>query len=299
MDPQKTHTPSIKEVYNATVKSLKNHPILFAPFIIFFLFDFLALSVLYLAPRMPLKLIFGPVIRTLWSERFLHYPLNFFLLPKLTSLARMALSVLFGSLLTAMAVAIVFDIYHKKHLKLAASFKFALKRYIDLFIIVFIFTILFYVAQKIISAGLFRYFMSGHTKLLFLGPRLWLGPFLLCLNFILAILIQSVFIYAIPILLIEKEKLLKSILKSFVLFKKLFIPTLILVGLPMLAYVPIVILSYNPAFLMDRLFPEIILWVLFLGSVISALVIDPLVTVSAAWLYLINRDNSNKLLKVS
>jgi hypothetical protein len=238
---------------------------------------------------MPLKLILGPAIRTFWGERFLHYPLNFLLLPKLTSFARMALSIFFGSLLTGMAVAIVSDAYNKKHLKLEASFKTALKRYFELFAVVFIFTFLFYIIQKIVMAGLMKYFMAGHSRLLFLGAGIWLGPVLFCLNFILAVLVQSAFIYAIPILIIEKEKLVKAIARSFVLFKKLFIPTFILVGLPMLLYVPILILESGSGFLINRLFPESVLLVLILGSLVSSVVIDLLVTVSTTFMYLMNK----------
>lgn len=133
MHPKETSSSIIKKVYNTTVNSLKNHPAIFLPFLIFAILEFAALVFFYLTPRMPLRVIFGPIIRTFWGERFLHYPLNFLLLPKLASLSRMVLSVIFSSLLTGMAVAIILDIYNKKHVKLEAAFKSALKRYLDLF----------------------------------------------------------------------------------------------------------------------------------------------------------------------
>ena len=290
MDSPKRKISVLEKAYNATATSLKNNSSLFIPFLIFFIFDLISVSILYLAPRLPLSLILGPPIRTFWGERFLHYPLNFLLLPKLASLARMALSVFLGALLTGMAVALVWEIYNKKHLKLKTALGVALKRYFDLFAIVFIFTSLFYVLQKTLTLGLMHYFITGHHKLLFFGPAAWLGPFLIVLNFILAVLIQSAFIYAIPLIIIEKEKLIKSLVKSFVLFKKLCIPTLILVGLPMLLYVPIVILISKSDFLIMQLFPESVLLVLVLGCVVSSLVIDLIVTVSTTWLYLIRRE---------
>lgn len=239
---------------------------------------------------MPLRLILGPPIRTFWGERFLHYPFNFLLLPKLLNLSRMALAVVFSSLLTGAAVAMVFDVYSKKHPKLSACLKSGLKRYIHLFAIVLIFTGLFYFLGKIITQGLLKYFMAGHTRLLFLRAGIWMGPILTCINFLLALLIQSAFIYAIPILMIEEEKLIKSIVKSFILFKKLFIKTLILVGLPMLLYIPIMVLLNNSAFLISNVFPESILLVLILGGIISSLIIDPIVTISTTFLYLMNKE---------
>ena len=290
MDSPKRKISVLEKAYNATATSLKNKPILFIPFIIFFIFDLISLIILYLAPRMPLRLLFGPPIRTFWGEKFLHYPLNFLLLPKLISLARMGLSIFLGSLLTGLAVALVWDIYNKKHLKLKTSFGIALKKYFDLFAIIFIVTCSFYVLQKTLTLGLMNYFITGHRKLLFFGPGAWMGPILLALNFILVILIQSAFIYAIPLIIIEKERLMMSLIKSFILFKKLFIPTLILVSLPMLLYVPIVILESKSEFLIMQLFPESVLLVLVLDCAISSLLIDVVVTVSTTWLYLIHRE---------
>lgn len=280
------------KAYNTSLKSLKNHPALFLPFLIFAILEVIVLVIIYLAPRMPLRLILGPVIRTFWGERFLHYPVNFLLLPKLASLSRMALAVIFSSLLTGMAVALVFAVYNKKHLKLKEAFKSALKKYSSLFIVVLIFTLLFYFLVKLVIIVLVSYFMAGHSRLLFLKAGLWMGPILLSINFMLALLIQSAFVYAIPLLIIEKQKLIKAVIGSFVLFKKLFIPTLILVGLPMLVYIPIIILNSKTAFLIDKVFPEFILLVSFLSIIISSLVIDTIVTVSTTFLYLINRDSA-------
>jgi len=239
---------------------------------------------------MPFKLLLGPPIRTFWSENFLHYPTNFLLLPKLESLSRMGLGVVFGSLLTAMAVIMVFDAFHHKHVKLANALKPALKKYLSLFTLILALTLALYILSKIITIGLLKYFMAGHTRLLFLKAGLWLGQISFCLNFLIALFIQAAFIYCIPILMIEKEKLLKSMVKSFRLFKKFFIPTIILVGLPMLLYIPIMVLNSNTAFLIQKLFPEFILWVAILNIIVSSLVIDALITVSTTILYLENKE---------
>lgn len=292
MNPAKTGSiPSVKKAYKYTVQYLQNNPLIFLPFIIFAIFELIALIILYLSPRMPLRLLLGPPISTFWTERFLHYPANFLLLPKLASLSRMVLSIFLGSLLTGMAIFMIYDVYNKKHIKLKTSFRSALKKYLYLFTIVFILLFLFYILKKIITIGLAKYFIAGNQRLLFLKPKIWLGPIFLCLNFIFAIFIQSSFIYAIPILLIENDKLIKSIIKSFVLFKKFFIPTLILISLPMLIYIPIIVLEYKTAFLINKLFPEFILLVLFLGIIIASLIIDPLISISTTLFYLMHKDN--------
>jgi len=291
MSSQKTSAPSIKKVFNTTVKSLKNSPVLFVPFLSFLIIELIALIIIFLAPRMPLRLLLGPVIKTFWGERFLHYPLNFLLLPKLASLSKMVIAVIFSSLLTGMAVAIVSDIYHKKQLKLGTSFKSACKKYINLFAVVLTFTLLFYFSMKLVSVGVMRYFLAGNSRLLFLGIGAWMGPGLMAINLVFAILIQSAFAYAIPLLIIDNEKLIRAMLRSVLLFKKLFFQTIALVGLPMLIAVPFIILQYKSAFLIDRLFPESVLLLLFATSIVSSLIIDSLITVSTTVLYLMNKEN--------
>ena len=281
---------SLKSAYDKTIQSIRSNPVLFLPFAIFAAFEFISLITIYLAPRMPLKLLLGPLIKALWGERFLHYPVNFILIPKLISLARIGLTVVFGSLLTGVATLLVYNLYTKTKINLKSVFKLALKKYVSLFAIVLLFTLLFYLLNTVISKLLIKYFVSGHAKLLFLGAKIWLGPILVCLNFMLAVIVQSAFIYAIPVLLIEKETLTKSILKSLVLFKKLFLKTIILVGLPMLVYIPIMVLQSDSAFLIVRLFPEAVLLVAILSLVISSLVIDLSITLTTTHLYLMHKD---------
>ncbi len=290
MDPQKTNTPAISRVYKNTTDYLKNNPIVFLPFIIFALFESLFLTLIFLAPRLPFKLVLGPPIRVFWGERFLHYPANFLLLPKLNSFAKMGLAIVIGSLLSGMAIAIISDIYHKRRVKLSASFLIALKRYASLFIIVFIITVLFYYLTRLATFTLASYFISGHTRLLFFGPGTWMGPVLLFINFLIAVLIQAPFIYSIPILIIEEEKLGKAIAKSFAMFREFFALTLMLVGLPMFIYLPLFILQINTAFLIKGVFPESVLLVLFSGIVMSSLIIDPLITVSTTLFYLMKKE---------
>ena len=290
MVSQKGDKHPLKKVYNTTLSSLKNSPTIFVPFIILTIVELIALVIVYLAPRMPLKLIFGPPIRTFWGERFLHYPANFLLLPKLITIARMGLIVFIGSLLSGMAIAIVLDIYKKGQVKLGKSFNLAFKNYISLFAVVFVTTASFYYLLKFINIGLLNYFFAGHRKLLFISSDIWLGPLLLIITFCLALLIQAVFVYALPAIIIGKEKLVRSIVTSFKLFKKMFAKTIILVGLPMLIYVPIIVLNYRTAFLIRNVSPESVLLVSGLGIIISSLIIDPLITVSTTTLYLMDKE---------
>lgn len=266
---------SLKKIYNLTLTSCKKNPIILAPFAIYAILELIGLLVVYSIPRYPLTVIFGPIIRTLWGEMFLHYPSNFLLLPKLASLLRMVTSVTVGSLLTGIAIAILY----KK------SPKDAVKKYVSLFLITFIIAALFYCGVKIITIILLKYFFSGHTRLLFIKSNIWFGPILLIINMLMALFIQSAFVYTIPALFSKENKFISAIFESLKFFKKHFGLTLILVGLPMLIYLPITILNHNTGFLIRKLFPEFILLIAFLNLIINSLIIDPLITISTALFY--------------
>lgn len=279
MKLSKSSGVSVINIFSTTIKTIKKNPSIYAPFAVFALLEFIALIIVFLAPRAPLNLVLGPPIKTLWGEKFLHYPANFLLLPKLASHTRLFLSIFAGSLLTGLAVALA---YRK-------SINTVYKKYIVLLLLIVIISALLYFFTKIITVLLVKYFSSGHKSLLFLSARAWLGPVSLIINLLFTLFVQSAFVYAIPALIIGEGKILKMIGKSFVFFKKHFIATLLLIGLPMLIYVPMVILNYNATLLIYKFFPEIILYIALLGIVISSLVIDPLITIATALFYLEKR----------
>jgi hypothetical protein len=284
MNPQ-NQTPSLKNAYTYTFRAIRNNPEFFWPFFIFALLESAFLVLLFLAPRMPLRLVLGPPIRTFWGERFLHYPVNFLLLPKLSSLSRMFLSVMFGSLLTGAAVSMAVNVFTKGKARFIDSLKTALKKYLVLFAIILVVTVLFYLTMRFTSTALVKYFIRGHRTLLFIPAALWLGPLAVIINLGMATVIQALFVYAIPALMAENQRFINCLFRSFVTFKNLCIPTLVLIALPILAYLPIIVLNYNAAFIIRKAFPELILVILLTGVFVSALVVDLLITLSTAFLY--------------
>jgi hypothetical protein len=294
MSSQKYNNPSLKKIYNNTLSFLKHHKVIFIPFLIFTFIELVILFLFYLSPRMPFIVVLGPPIKAFFGEKFLHYPYNFVLLPKLEGLSRNILSVIVGSLMTAMAVSIIGNAYYKKSIKLINVFKVSLRRYFALFFIVLIISLFIYGALKVSAWGLVRYFTAGHKTLLFMKPALWLGPILTGIGVLISIIIQACFVYAIPLLMINKEKTFKALVQSVVIFFRFFLPTLILVAIPMLAYVPIIILQYNTLFIIDKFFPELVLFFSCLGVLIISLFVDVLITVSVTLFYLHHKDSLEK-----
>lgn len=276
----KLSKPQFTKIISATFKTFKNTPAVYMPFFIFAGIEVIALIFFFLAPRKPLLSLLGPPIRTLWGEQFLHYPANFLLLSKLSSLARMVLSVIFGSILTGIAIAKTY----KKPSKIAFT------KYTSLFLIVFIITTLFYLLVNSTGALLAKYFLAKHAKLLFLGPRIWMGPILFTLNIMIGIVVQAAFIYALPELMLSDKKFFQAVFSSLNFCRKNLIITAVLIGIPMILYIPIMILNNNTALLIDRMFPEIALLICLASIIVSSLIIDPLVTISTALLYVNARE---------
>ncbi len=286
MPAEKTSKPSIRDAYVLTFQTFKKSPSIYLPFLIFAGIELAFLMLLFLAPRQPLRPLLGPPIDRFFGERFLHYPLNFLILPKMISQVRVVLTVLVGSLMTGTAVLMTIKTYAKQTAEFKPSLRSAAKNYIALFCIVLFITVLFQLAIRVTSALMLKYFVSGHAKFLFVPAKIWLGPILTVINIILGIFIQAVFIYAIPALLNENKRLVPALARGLNVFGKLFAPTMILVILPMIVYIPIIVLNYNILYLVNNVFPESVLLLLLASTVISSLFIDPLITVSTANLYL-------------
>jgi preprotein translocase subunit Sec61beta len=281
---------SIINTYHLVFQALRSQPKLLIPFGIFALVELVFLVLIYVAPRQPLNVVLAPPIRAFWGERFLHYPANFLLLPKLSALIRNFLSCTIGSFLTGLAVLMAADAYNKKAINMFSSVKASFKKYLPLFTIVLIINLLFFSLLKLVEAGLIKYFTSGHATLLSLKPQIWLGPVSIVINLLIVLLVQGLFVYSIPLLMIGNEKLFKAIGKSTVLFFKLFAPTTVLIGLPLLTIVPIIALQFNTPVLIDKVFPEAVLFVCIAGVIINSLVLDLLITISTTILYLQNKD---------
>jgi hypothetical protein len=171
----------------------------------------------------------------------------------------------------------VTDVFNKKDVRIFASLIMAIKKYFSLFAVVLIITGLFFSFLKLIEMGL-----------MFLHPKAWMGPVLIALNLLVVLLVQGAFVYAIPLLMIKNENLFKALGKSVVMFFKLFVPTVALIGLPLLFYVPIIVLQFNTPLLIDRTFPEAVLYVSIAAVIFNSLIVDLFITLSTTILFLQN-----------
>ena len=65
------------------VSTLIENKIILFPFSIIMFIQLFLLEIVYFSPRYPLNVFFAPLIRHFWSEKYLHFPYNFIVLPRI------------------------------------------------------------------------------------------------------------------------------------------------------------------------------------------------------------------------
>lgn len=262
----------ILKIWGEIFLILRKHSALIVPFLISACSYLTALYVLYLAPQRPVYYFLAPPIRKFFGDRFLHYPYNFLLLPKLFSYAEIIISALIGTVITAWIVGLIADLFLKGKIAFFSHLGKALKRYGALLVTWGISYLLVVLFSKAFIA------LARHVSVV---P----GSVLVVALFIGVVLIQMLFIYVIPLLIIEKRSLLAALKENFTVLKQLLIPTLGVILIPVLFYIPIVIFKHKLPLLVTKTFPEIVMVALASGIVCS-FILEILITMSTTMLFL-------------
>jgi len=261
-------------IWKRTVIALCKNRKLLVPFVISAGFSGLVLYILYLAPSRPVSLVLAPPIRAFFGEKFLHYPYSIYLLPKLFYYAQLLVNSTIGLIMTGLAIGFVKDAYNKEELKTPADLAVSFKRY---FTLLGIWAIMF-LSMFVISELVKRAFPAEANQLL-----------IDCLVYIAGILAQLVFIYAMPIAILEKKGFLGSLKQGFLFFKKFFFTTIVLIIVPAAIYLPLLILNQYVPKLINKLWPEVVIIALGLG-ILATFIIDIFFTCAPAFLLLQNKD---------
>lgn len=264
------------DAWRMTFGLFKQNPSILVPFLLVGLVDVILLFIVYLAPQPPLSAILGPPIKVFWGERFLHYPFNLLLVPRLFDLAHIVSTALIGVLMTGAVVMMLKESHNGIKPNLGLSLSKSLRVYLKLLVIWLVMFSLVSVVFKVLPA--IFHFKQRAASLIVFGA-----------GFLISILIQAIFTYAIPAVIIEEKKIWPAIKRSVSFCQRAFLPTLVLVGLPMLMYIPMLILKVKLPLLMSKVFPEAVLIFIGLGIVISA-IMDCLITSSTTVLFLNKKE---------
>ena len=110
-------------------------------------------------------------------------------------------------------------------------------------------------------------------------------------QFISNIFITALLVYVIPIIILEQKKIFKALVDNFKILSGSFWSTIIIVCVPMVFYIPVLIIRNNTGFLIKMTSPEIQIFIIALGIMVTA-GINTFVLMAATTYYLYKKEHS-------
>jgi hypothetical protein len=277
-------------IWRDVIGLIISNPVILLPFVVLAAFESLSLYILASSPHFPVNVVLAPPIRSIWGAVYLHYPYIYEILPRMFYYAKIAVGVVIGSLTSGAAVLLVYVIKKKLKFDLKSVSLSVLKRYISLFILSVIFFSFAHFLIRQPFTLLLHYFRTGHRELLFLGPKFWLNLALPAISFILTVVIQCLFVYSFPYVVIKEKKFLTALVSGIGLFLRLAVKTALVVIVPMILYIPISMLQSHFGVLVDQFGPESIGVVLFLSIIAGTVIVDALITIATTLIFIEGTD---------
>ncbi|MDD5492049.1 MAG: hypothetical protein PHV60_05140 [bacterium] len=271
-------------VVKATFQNLRKYPSLFKPFLYLGLIELLGLIVLYLAPQPPVSLVLAQPIRAFYREAALHYPSHLLVLPQIFRIWQIIAGVLFGSLLTGIAISMYNQEAKGMSMRFGKNFKIAFNRYLPLLAYTLVTFIIIYLVEHFSGNFIKSRLEAGNGYFLKMGQLRW-SVGLAFFNLVFSIAIETLFMYAPVVIIIENMGFWRATGVSIKTVFHYFITSVLLVLVPVLFYMVAVISRVFIPRLMDKVFPEMSLVILGAGILIAFLV-NTVIAVSATILYL-------------
>ncbi|HPB68835.1 MAG TPA: hypothetical protein PLT76_04265 [Candidatus Omnitrophota bacterium] len=273
------------------ISTLFIHPAILFPYAIIAFYEFLIFELLFFAPRYPLVNFFGPIIRKLEGDIFLHYPFSYYVLAKWfqSTLLQSIISVVLNSFFIGMSVAIINAINNGQPVVLKAAFKRTLASYVHLFIGVALPVAtmigLSQLHELVINRALIIRSTTGIYYVLKQAVLLSIPYF----NLLLAVFSTALFIYVIPSIIIDKKKIFGALVSNFKILWKSSGFTFLVLLLPALLYLPVILLQSTTSIYKNAAPPEL-LGILALVGIILSIVIDIIHYTTMTTYYLLKKE---------
>lgn len=233
----------------------------FIPFLLYAILQGFVLYSLVNFVDTPFANFLIPLIRELFGEPALHYPSFFFVLAPLYNQINIVLSGLLGIVIIGMATHIFAVNFRKDSSTLGQALKNTMPKYGVLFVI------------WILESALTLAMIIGVPQILnkLLQPEYSMSRLIELGGLLLGIGISSIFAYTTALIILDRQKLIRSISQTFLIFKKNAFTTFLLIAVPTFLYFPISYLSRKTDVLISKFSPEIIAVLLGTGIFISLL----------------------------
>lgn len=238
--------------YIGTIKAMISFR-LWTPYFLFALLS-VALALLLTNPYLP---VIGPILAAIakfltGSEAVWHYPDLYALLPQTHGWLTLILSVVLEALLIAAGFIMFSGHYKNAKIGFGAALGTARSKYFQI-VAIWLFYSLVFLLLLIFLPKLFDPLIGGsprRTMVFNFGVRL-LGSGIL-----------AMFMYVLPYILLDGEKLLGAVGRSVRTFGRNFISSYVLAVVPYLMVLPFSATLFDPALVVRRFSPELVLYLL-------------------------------------
>ena len=276
----------VKSTWKLTFKTLCEHPRILFPFFITVLAEVFFLSAFYYAPRPPLVAVLGPPIKKFFGEVYLHYPVNFALLPTLFYYGQIFVWLTVGVCMLGVTVSMINQVHEGRPCpSIIGSLNRALRRYPSLFLFALLIFLLSLASFRIPRYLIMKFYFLPRGKFFSLQAFFFI-------SFFVAIAFESLLAYGIPSIIIERRSFIGALKRTFSLCRGMFVPTFILIVSPRLLDLMMAFLKQKLPFIMVKTFPDITLFILGLGIAIT-FITDLLVIACITNLFLVKKDTES------
>ncbi|MBU1087168.1 MAG: hypothetical protein KKD05_06570 [Candidatus Omnitrophica bacterium] len=257
------------------------------PFTIMAVIELIAIAAIFVFIQPPFTKFSSPIVLRFFGEQFLHYPFNLILTSQLFNYFQNFNAIIIGTFVAGMTISAVTEFSQTKEFSFKPAAKKALFKYINLVIITVLVFFLMQFLQSIEKRILIKILMKG-PSFLRISADTWKTIFLFV--FLLsAAFVQSLFIFAQTAVMIDNKNFITAIFKNMAFVLTNIFASCFLVIVPLLVYIPIILLKSNLFELMKRSFPEISFVVMIMG-VFLTLFINLAITITTTKAYLLIKE---------
>ena len=276
-------------LYKTAISSLFAHKEIFFPFVIAAFIKFLFLEIIYFFPRAPWSNMFGFIISKLWGPDSMHFPHNFLLLQHFFVKVEAPFYLLIDSYLIGVGVYIVHKINNEEVLNIKQIFREVLSYYLY---IVAAAALTFFLIKGWFFVAKLAYARAELIRST-AGPFFWLKATIIYgyqyYNLLANVLFTTLFVYVLPVVVLEKISILKAIRLNFKMVFKYFWITFFTVFTTTLIY--LFVIWFRNIYSHGILDPGTIIWVL-IAQICVTQFIYAIVYTAVATYYLLDKEGA-------
>ncbi len=275
----------MKKALQAIIQSLgllRKNPLITFPFVLFALLEGIVLYLLFLAPQEPFAKLLAPPVARFFGEQSIRYPGHLLVLPQLFYYAKLFLSFLPGMFLSAYFIGLVADAKLTRKTSRRYRIKNSFRRFFALLVIWG-----FGIGVLKLVEILYKQAVGWNDHQGYLTT-------LQFLVFFLSFWVQALFLYALPLIILARQSLFRSLVGNFRYLWRLFFPTTVCVFLAALLYLGLYIFEKDLVGLATRNSPEVIVVILAAGIPLT-LVINLLITTATTLLFIAEQETDSKV----